>query len=148
MDKLDRDILNRIQSNFPITSRPFEVLGEIFGITEAEMIEKVKRLKSKGYIRRFGASFDSRKLGFTSTLCAAKVPLEKIEGFVEALHSYRGITHNYRREHEYNIWFTFIGDSKEEIRENLVSISKKTGIRDILNLPSREVFKVNVEFET
>ena len=74
--------------------------------------------------------------------------MEKIEEFVEVLASYPGITHNYKRKHEYNIWFTFIGDSKEEIRESLMDISKKTGIKEILNLPARKVFKVNVEFET
>ena len=148
MDKLDKEILNRIQSKFPIISRPFKSLGEEFGISESEMMERVRHLMDKGYIRRLGPSFDSRKLGFTSTLCAAKVPSEKIEEFVDVLASYPGITHNYKRKHEYNIWFTFIGDSKEEIRESLMDISKKTGIKEILNLPARKVFKVNVEFET
>ncbi|MDY7032231.1 MAG: AsnC family transcriptional regulator [Thermodesulfobacteriota bacterium] len=148
MDKLDKDILNRIQSQFPIVSRPFRSLGEEFGISETEMIERIHRLMDEGYIRRFGPSFDSRKLGFTSTLCAAKVPPQKVDKFVNVLASYQGITHNYRRKHEYNIWFTFIGDSKKEIRENLTEISNKTGIQEILNLPARKVFKVNVEFET
>ncbi len=147
MDRLDKDILNRIQSKFPVTSRPFKVLGEEFSISEAAMIRRVERLVSDGYIRRLGASFDSKRLGFTSTLCAARVPSEKLEDFVDVLHSYQGITHNYRRVHEYNIWFTFIGESKEEILNNLADISKKTGIRDILNLPAKKSFKINVEFE-
>lgn len=148
MDRLDRDILNRIQSKFPISSRPFKVLGEELNISEDNMIERVKQLIHKGYIRRLGASFDSKKLGFTSTLCAARVPPEKIQDFVKVLHSYQGITHNYKREHEYNVWFTFIGESKEEIIDSLADISKKTAIKDILNLPAKKIFKVNVEFET
>ena len=148
MDKLDRDILNRIQSRFPITSGPFKVLGEELNISETEMIERVRRLIDKGYIRRLGASFDSRKLGFESTLCAAKVPRKKTKEFVGVLDSFQGITHNYRREHEYNIWFTFIGESKEEIRNNLSEIARKTGVKEIINLPAKKLFKVNVEFET
>ena len=112
------------------------------------MIERVTRLIDKGYIRRLGASFDSRKLGFESTLCAAKVPHGKTEEFVQVLHAFQGITHNYRREHEYNIWFTFIAESKEKIRKNLSEISRKTGVKEIVNLPAKKVFKVNVEFET
>ncbi|MFH2011311.1 MAG: AsnC family transcriptional regulator [Pseudomonadota bacterium] len=148
MDSQDREILNRIQSNFPLNSRPFKVLGEELNISESNIIERVKQLFNKGYIRRIGASFDSKKLGFTSTLCAAKVPPEKIEEFVKVLHSYRGITHNYKRGHEYNVWFTFIGESKEKIMDNIANISKKTAIKNILNLPAKKVFKVNVEFET
>ena len=148
MDRLDRNILNRIQSKFPIRSRPFKVLAEEFSICETEMIARVNRLKNKGYIRRIGASFDSRNLGFTSTLCAARVPTEEVEDFVKVLYSYPGITHNYRRTHEYNIWFTFIAESKEQLKECIDEISEKTGIRDILNLPAKKVFKVIVEFET
>lgn len=148
MDRLDRDILNRIQSKFPIKSRPFKVLAEEFDISETEMIGRVNRLKNMGYIRRIGASFDSRNLGFTSTLCAARVPIEEVEDFVKVLYSYSGITHNYRRTHEYNIWFTFIAESKEKLKDCIDEISEKTGIKDILNLPARKVFKVIVEFET
>ena len=148
MDEVDRNILNRIQSKFPISSRPFKILGEELTTPENEIIERVNRLIDAGYIRRLGASFDSRKLGFKSTLCAARVPTEKIDQFAGVLHAYTGITHNYRRVHEYNIWFTFIGKSEEDIRNNISDISDKTGIRDIINLPAKRIFKVNVEFET
>ncbi|MDY6856010.1 MAG: AsnC family transcriptional regulator [Thermodesulfobacteriota bacterium] len=148
MDKLDRDILNRIQSKFPIRSRPFKVLAEEFCISETEMIARVNRLKKMGYIRRIGASFDSRNLGFTSTLCAARVHKEEVEDFVKILYSYPGITHNYRRTHEYNIWFTFIAESEEQLKYYIDEISRKTGNTDILNLPARKIFKVIVEFET
>ena len=148
MDEVDRNILNRIQSNFPIRPRPFKILGEELTTPEDEIMERVNRLIDAGYIRRLGASFDSRKLGFKSTLCAAKVPSEKINEFVGVLHGYKGITHNYRRVHEYNIWFTFIGKSKEDIQNTISEISHKTGIKDIINLPAKRIFKVNVEFET
>ena len=123
-------------------------MGEELNISEAEMTQRILGLIKDGYIRRLGASFDSRKLGFTSTLCAARVPAEKVGDFVKVLDECPGVTHNYRRIHRYNIWFTFIGISKEDISNHLADISAKTGIKEILNLPAKKSFKINVEFET
>ena len=84
-----------------------------------------------GIIRRIGANFNSRKLGFTSTLCAAQVPAEKISEFVEKVNQYPGVTHNYEREGDFNIWFTFIAESQEQIESSLKEIKNTTGIEDI-----------------
>ena len=92
MDKIDKDLLNEIQSGFPITSRPFLELGERLNMPEDEVIGRINRLKEEGVIRRIGGNFNSRKLNFTSTLCAAKVPEEKIDKFVEVVNSYKGVT--------------------------------------------------------
>lgn len=100
-----------------------------------------------GIIRRIGANFNSRKLGFTSTLCAARVPVEKISGFVERVNQYSGITHNYEREGMYNIWFTFIAESQEKIKSALEEIKKTTGIEELINLPAVNIFKILVDFE-
>ena len=147
MDHKDREILNEIQSDFPITSRPYRVLGKRLGLPEDEVLERVKRLRSDGVIRRIGGNFNSRKLDFTSTLCAAKVPKEKIEDFVGVVNKYKGVTHNYLREHDYNVWFTFIAPSMAFIERALEEISDKTGVKDILNLPAVEMFKIKVDFE-
>jgi DNA-binding Lrp family transcriptional regulator len=147
IDEIDRKILNIIQSRFPITSRPFLEVGEVLGLTEQNVLQRVRRLKQLDIIRRIGGNFDSKKLGFIGTLCAAKVPQDKIEKFNEVINSYPGVTHNYSRNHEYNIWFTFIGESKEEIERALSEISKKTGIQTILNLPAKKTFKIRVDFE-
>jgi len=147
MDDIDREILNKIQSGFPITSRPYLELGKHFALSEQEVIERVKRLRSEGVIRRIGGNFNSRKLNFTSTLCAAKVPKEKIEGFVDVVNRYKGVTHNYLREHDYNVWFTFIAPSATHIDSALKEISEITGIKDILNLPAVKIFKIKVDFD-
>jgi len=147
MDILDKKILNIIQTKFPITQKPYAAIGEQVGISEKETIERIARLKKEGIIRRIGATFDPRKLGFTSSLCAAKVPHEKIEEFVKIVNFYHGITHNYERDHQYNIWFTFIAESMEEIEKNLKEISEKTGITDIRNLPTIRFFKIRVDFD-
>ena len=146
LDKTDRFILNEIQRNFPITHRPFLALARRLGMKEKEILERVQRLKEVGIIRRIGASFSARAVGFSSTLCAAKVPSEKIEKFVSVVNSYPGVTHNYEREGDYNLWFTLIAPSRKRIEEILAAISRRTGVRPILDLPATKTLKIAVDF--
>jgi DNA-binding Lrp family transcriptional regulator len=147
IDDADKAILNRIQSGFPITTRPYRTIAEDLGLSESEVLKRVSRLKASGIIRRIGGNFTPEKLGFVSTLCAAKVPEEKISQFAEVVNRYPGVTHNYRRENTYNIWFTFIAPSMDEINANLEQIAAETGVSDILNLPATRVFKIKAEFK-
>lgn len=146
LDDTDRMILNRIQSKFPITRRPYKKIGEDLGLTEDEVMERINRLKEQDIIRRIGGNFVPEKVGFVSTLCAAKIPKDRIDEFAEIVNRYPGVTHNYQRENAYNIWFTFIAPSMAEIEENLSQISRETGIKDILNLPATRVFKIKAKF--
>jgi DNA-binding Lrp family transcriptional regulator len=147
MDDLDRAIINEIQSDFPITPRPYHELGRRFQLSEAEVLERLKGLKAEGVIRRIGGNFDSKHLNFTSTLCAAKVPEGKMDRFVEVVNSYPGVTHNYLRNHDYNVWFTFIAQNVHLIDKALKEISSATGVTDIINLPAVKQFKIKVDFE-
>ncbi len=147
MDAVDKKMLNIIQTKFPIVKRPYEAIGKEVGASETDVILRIGNLKKEGIIRRIGATFDPRKLGFVSSLCAAKVPSDKIKKFVEVVNSYSGVTHNYERDNEYNIWFTFIAESMEEIENKLKEISKKTGIKDVRNLPTVRFFKIRVDFD-
>jgi siroheme decarboxylase len=147
MDEIDRKILNEIQTGFPITQRPYSELGERLGIPEDTVLKRVTALKAEGIIRRIGGSLDSRKLDFTSTLCAAAVPEETIESFVKTVNGYKGVTHNYLRNNVYNIWFTFIGPNAAYIETCLSEISAKTGVDTILNMPAVRIFKIRVDFE-
>ncbi len=146
MDTTYRKILNEIQSNFPISSRPYRDLGNRFNMTEDEVIQIVKRLKEKGIIRRIGGNFQTAKLDFVSTLCAARVPHEKVDHFVETVNAYPGVTHNYLRANSYNIWFTFIAEDMDIIEDALEAIRRETGVAEILNLPAEEMFKIKVDF--
>ena len=109
--------------------------------------EELSRLKEKGIIRRIGGNFVPNKIGFVSTLCAAKVPEDMIESFAKVVNRYPGVTHNYLRDNKYNIWFTFIAPSMEVIEANLKNISKETKISDIINLPATKVFKIKAHFD-
>ena len=147
MDAIDKKILNIIQTKFPVLQRPYEAIGKEVGVSETDVILRIGNLKKEGIIRRIGATFDPRKLGFVSSLCAAKVPSDKIKKFVEAVNSYPGVTHNYERDNEYNIWFTFIDESMEDIGNKLKEISNKTGVKDVRNLPTVRFFKIRVDFD-
>ena len=147
MDRLDRAILNEIQSDFPLTPRPYLAIARRLKSSEKEVFARIKGLRQRGIIRRIGGNFHSRKLNFTSTLCAARVPPDKVDRFVEAVNRYPGVTHNYLRSHDYNIWFTFIAQDTGRIEQALKEISEKTGVQDIFNLPAVKMFKIKVDFE-
>ncbi len=146
LDEIDKRILNRVQSNFPITQRPYAAIAEDLDLTESEVIQRITRMREVGLIRRIGGNFVPEKLGYVSTLCAASVPVEKIETFTHVVNQYPGVTHNYMRDNHLNIWFTFIAPSRKNIQNNLMRIAEQTGIDNILNLPATRVFKIKAHF--
>jgi DNA-binding Lrp family transcriptional regulator len=135
MDDTDRKLLNLIQEDFPIAAEPFAEVGARLGLDEEEVL------------RRIGAVFDLRKLGFASTLCAARVPEAEMEAFVAAVNAHPGVTHNYRRDDDYNVWFTLIAPGEEALEAVLGEIRRETGIGDILSLRAVRTFKINASFE-
>lgn len=145
MDQTDKRILDIIQTGFPIAPRPYAAVGQAVGLTEAETLARVRALVGKGIIRRIGANFQSAKIGFSSTLCAASVPVDRLDAFIDAVNAQPGVTHNYLRDHPMNVWFTLIGPSAEAIRETLAAITEATGVT-ILNLPADRFFKIRVDF--
>jgi len=147
MDAIDKKILNIIQKNFPVIEEPFKAIAARAGISEDEALKRIRDLRNEGIIRRIGAVFDSKKMGYASTLCAAKVPKEKLKKFVAVVNSYPGVTHNYRREHDYNIWFTFIAPDEETLKKSLDEIRDKTGVADIISMTAAKIFKIDATFE-
>ena len=147
IDEIDRAILNRIQSDFPIISRPYLSIAQNLHLSEEQVMKRLKRLKKEGIIRRIGGNFVPEKLGFVSTLCAAKVSRDKINSFARTVNRYPGVTHNYRRDNKYNIWFTFIAQSMDEIKNNLENISQETGVKEIINLPATKMYKIKAQFD-
>ncbi|MFO7839857.1 MAG: AsnC family transcriptional regulator [Desulfosalsimonadaceae bacterium] len=146
LDNTDKAIVNRIQSDFPISARPYAILAEELGLDEDELIDRVRRLKEIGIIRRIGGNFVPAKLGFVSTLCAGRVPEDKIDSFAAIVNQYRGVTHNYLRDNTYNVWFTMIAPSMEEIRQSLSEIASQSGVADLINMPATRVFKIKAQF--
>ena len=146
LEKLEQCVLEVIQQDFPIASRPYAVLADELDSTEDEVFDAVRSLCKKGIIRRLGGSFDSRKVGYKSTLAALSVPDDRLEEAVKIVNSYAGVTHNYEREGKYNVWFTVIAPSDEDIERTIEEIKTRTGA-PALNLPATRVFKIKVDFD-
>ena len=145
MDQRDRELLNEIQTGFPVEPHPYRVLGQRINMAEEEVLVRIAGLKKEGIIRRLGASVDSRRIGFVSTLLAAKVPKEKFEFVVKTINACPGVTHNYERRHEYNVWFTLIAPSAEEKERIIRQLMQETGV-EILELSAKRIFKIRVDF--
>ncbi|GFN23580.1 MAG: AsnC family transcriptional regulator [Thermoanaerobacteraceae bacterium] len=146
MDNLDRQLLNLIQQDFPLTGRPYLEIGRRLNLSEGEVIKRLKKLKKAGIVRRIGAVFDLRRLGYVSTLCALKVPPERLVEVAEVVNSFPGVTHNYLREHEYSMWFTLIGPSRQDLERTMEEIKRRTGLTELLELPAERSFKIRVNF--
>lgn len=147
LDNIDRSILNIIQSGFPVDPHPYQVIADDTGITEAEAHRRVLAMKESGVIRRIGASYNSRGLNFSSTLCSVKVPPELLDAVVAKINSYGEVTHNYQRNHAYNVWFTVIAESPARISRILKEIQDATGCAEIRNMPAIKTFKIKVDFK-
>ena len=147
MDEIDKKILNIIQTGFPIEANPYAIVGEQVGLSEDEAFKRIMKLKEDGVIRRIGATFDSRKLHFTSTLCALKCPPEKLEDVAKIVSSFPQVTHNYERAHAYNLWFTVIAESEERLQAILSEISERGGVDKVRSMPAKKLIKIKVDFK-
>jgi DNA-binding Lrp family transcriptional regulator len=149
MDDLDRRILDALQQGFPLRARPFDVLAERLAIDAELLWRRVDAMFEQGVIRRLGASFDSHKLGFCSTLAAVRVGSELTDRAAEVIGRYPEVTHSYLREHEFNIWFTIITTDVQRIEAILREIREELSLdaSDALNLPMKRMFKLDARFK-
>jgi len=146
MDDLDRMILNLVQDGLPLDKEPFARIAERIGISEDEVLERIGRMKDEGVIRRIGAIFDPGRLGLASTLCAARVPREKLTDFVKSVNAHPGVTHNYRRNHPYNVWFTLTEATEKALADAIAQLIENTGISSIKSLKAKRTFKIDARF--
>jgi len=146
LTELQKDILNLLQARFPIRERPYGELARRLEASEEEVMAALQELKQEGIIRRIGAIFEAKQLGYVSTLIGAQVPAAKIEAFVSAVNRLPGVSHNYGRRHRLNVWFTLTVGNEGVIRQTVDTLKAKYGIDEIHNLPAVRVFKIEVEF--
>ena len=114
MDGADKQLCDLIQNDFPVTERPYAALGETLGMGEDEVLERVTRLRGERIIRQISAIFDTRKLGYRSMLVAARTAPERADAAAEVINTHPGVTHNYRRDHEFNICLLYTSDAADE----------------------------------
>jgi len=144
------EILLEIQHNFPLTSRPFLDIGNKFGISEDEVIEILNKQKSEGIIRQTSAIFDTKKLGYKSSLVAFEIDEKDIEDAIMIINSHPGISHNYLRSHKFNVWFTIAlpPNSKLTLDKTIDFLATKTKAKNYLILPTIKMFKIAVKLDT
>lgn len=145
---MDRRILDALQYDFPLCERPFELLAERLGLDPDLLWDRVQTLVERGVIRRIGASLDSRRLGWCSTLAAIRVESAVLEQAARVVGAYPEVTHSYLRDHEFNIWFTIIAPEGRRIEAILKEIRQELSLTapDLLNLPMKRVFKLDARF--
>jgi DNA-binding Lrp family transcriptional regulator len=149
MDKINRRILQALQDDFPLEARPYEIVADRLQISKEELWERIQRMLDKGVIRRIGASIDSRKLGFSSTLAAISVEPDRVDRAAEVIGEFHEVTHSYLRNDPFNIWFTIIAVDEKRIEEILEQIRDVMSLETskILNLPVKRLFKLDARFK-
>jgi siroheme decarboxylase len=148
MDNIDKCILSALQDDFPIAANPYDIIANKLGIGAEEFWERLCRLIDIGIIRRLGASINSHKFGFKSTLAAISVEPDVIAHATMIMERFPEVTHCYLRKHRFNIWFTVIAINEERIRDLLEIIRSELSIDNtrILNLPIKRMFKLDARF--
>lgn len=146
MDNIDRKLLDVMQDSFPLVSQPYREIAASLGTSAEDVIFRLKKLRETGIIRRMGAIFDSKKLGYCSTLCAMEVPDQRIDEVARIINEYTGVTHNYVRDYEYNVWFTITARSRPELNRIMAEIQEKSGLHNLIDLPATRMFKIRVRF--
>ena len=144
LDALDRRLLDEFQRDFPLVSRPYEVLAERLGISGAEVQSRLQRLKDTGAVSRVGAVFKPHAVG-ASTLAALAVPPEDLERVAELVSAIPEVNHNYQREHAFNLWFVICADDRLAVQRTLREIRRRTGLEP-LDLPLLEDFHIDLGF--
>lgn len=147
LDNIDKQILNDIQWTFPLVDRPFLELVEKYHITEEEIIQRIQKLKNTGIIRQVSAIFDTRKLGYKSALVAFAVDKNKIEDVANEINKHPGVSHNYERNHEYNIWFTLAVPPDGDMKADLDKMAALDGVLKYRVLPTLRMYKIGVKLD-
>lgn len=147
MNELEIMVLNRLQEGIPLQRRPFSIIADELGIKEDDVISSMDSLRKKGYIRRFGAIVDINEMGVKSILVGMKVSEEDFEEAGRIISEYPGVTHNYRRDHGYNIWFTLMEADVQKLESRLEEIRTRVKPLKHVYLKSKKKYKTKVVFD-
>jgi DNA-binding Lrp family transcriptional regulator len=143
LSPLERDFINNFQGNFPLEEHPFASVAKQLNCSEDKLIETVKHLKEQRLLTRFGPLYDAARLGGGLTLAAISVPEDRYQNITEQVNAYPEVAHNYRRDHELNMWFVLATETPAELDQALVSIEKTTGLT-VYNFPKLQEFYIGL----
>ena len=143
----DKELLNEIQWTFPLITRPFDTIAKKFDTTPEIIKEKLNHLKEIGVLRQLSAIFDTRKLGYTSSLVAMEIEHDKLEYVASQINRHPGVSHNYERDHQFNLWFTLAVPPGADLDSQLEKFNVLKGIKKVRKLPTLQLFKIGVKLD-
>jgi DNA-binding Lrp family transcriptional regulator len=147
MDDQDKRLLNVIQADFPLVSRPFQALGASLELSEGEIIDRVAALKQQKIIRQISAIFDTRSLGYRSSLVAMRIPPDRLEAAAAVVNAHPGVSHNYKRNHAFNLWFTVAVPLTSDLDWTVHHLHATAGADSTRILPTLRLFKIGVQLD-
>ena len=143
----DKELLNEIQWTFPLVTRPFDTIAKKFDTTPEIIKEKLNNLKEIGVLRQLSAIFDTRKLGYTSSLVAMEIEHDKLDHVASQINRHPGVSHNYERDHQFNLWFTLAVPPGADLDSELEKFNVLKGIKKVRKLPTLQLFKIGVKLD-
>ena len=147
MDNFDKELLNEIQWTFPLVTRPFDAIAKKFDSTPEIVKEHLNHLKKEGVLRQMSAIFDTRKLGYTSSLVAMEIEHDQLENVASQINRHPGVSHNYEREHQFNLWFTLAVPPGSDLKTEIDKFNVLKGIKKVRMLPTLQLFKIGVKLD-
>ncbi len=147
MDTLDKEILNEIQWTFPLVSQPYHEIAKKFDISTDVVKKRLTNLKQTGILRQLSAIFDTRRLGYKSSLVALEIEPDKLDYVAHQINRHPGVSHNYERNHQFNLWFTLAVPPGFDLKTEVDKFSKLEGIKKIRLLPTIQLFKIGVKLD-
>ncbi|MBI4208401.1 MAG: AsnC family transcriptional regulator [Deltaproteobacteria bacterium] len=147
VDPINRKILNRIQADFPLVQRPFAEMAQSLGTTEEEVLERVRQLFQAKIIRQIGPIFDTRNLGYASSLVAFRIPQDKLIAGAKMINSHPGVSHNYERNNDFNLWFTIAVPPGENLEKHIEALTQLTHAESGRILQTIQLFKIGVRLD-
>jgi len=146
LDEIDRRIINGLQGGFPVCERPYAAAAADLGLAEAELIERLQRLRQDNVLSRFGPMYHAEKMGGSFCLAALAVPVERFDAVAEIVDAFPEVAHNYAREHAWNMWFVIATETPDRVDQVIAAIEAQTGL-EVLVVPKLQEFYVGLRFE-
>ena len=146
MDDIDKAIINQLQQGFPICTSPYRQVAEQLGISEADLLNRLRSLLADGVLSRFGPMYHAEQMGGALTLAAMKVPDERFDEVTGIVNAFPEVAHNYSRTHALNMWFVLATERPEQVQEVIDVIEQQTGLT-VYNMPKIEEYYVGLQLE-
>jgi DNA-binding Lrp family transcriptional regulator len=147
LDQIDQELLNLIQVAFPLEPRPFKFLADKLGTSEDDVLARLEALKQDRIIRQISMIFDTRALGYKSSLVASRAPEGKVDEVADVISAHPGVSHNYRRNHEFNIWWTIAVPPESSLEDHIQRVHDLAGAESTRIMQTIRMFKIGVDLD-